>query len=60
MRLSRELHPRLSQNDQGEHTKEDIIHWFMQRMDRVPDGAEMKVNIELAFFEESTWSYKDV
>ena len=58
--MARELHPRLSQNDQGEHTKEDIIHWFMQRMDRVPDGAEMKVNIELAYFEESTWTYKDV
>jgi hypothetical protein len=41
-------------------TKEEVIRWFMERMDRVPDGAEMSVNIELAYFEESTWTYKDV
>ena len=63
--MARRLHPRLSQSEQGDDgwndpTKEEIIRWFMERMDRVPDGAEMKVNIELAYYEESYSAYKDV
>lgn len=63
--MARRLHPRLSQSKQGGDswngpTKEEIIRWFMERMDRVPDGAEMKVNIELAYYEESYAAYKDV
>ena len=63
--MSRYLHSRLSQSKQGDDdrndpTKEEIVRWFMERMDRVPDGAEMKVNIELAYYEEKYSAYKDV
>ena len=33
------------------HTKEDMIRWFMKRMDRVPEGAKMEMDLELIFFE---------
>ena len=33
------------------HTKEEMIIWFMKRMDRVPEGAKMEMNLELIYFE---------
>ena len=33
------------------HTKEEMISWFMKRMDRVPEGAEMEMNLQLIYFE---------
>jgi hypothetical protein len=34
------------------HKKEEMIRWFMERMDRVPDGARMEMNLELVYFED--------
>ena len=33
------------------HTKEEMIRWFMKRMDRVPEGAKMEMNLQLIYFE---------
>lgn len=33
------------------HTKEEMISWFMKRMDRVPEGAKMEMNLQLIYFE---------
>lgn len=34
------------------HTKEEMIRWFMKRMDNVPEGAQMEMDLELIYFDE--------
>ena len=35
--------------------KEEIIKWFLERMDNVPDGAYMDVKIALSFEKDGVW-----
>ena len=37
------------------HTKEQIMEWFMQRMDSVPEGARMDVKIALSYEKDGAW-----
>ena len=34
------------------HTKGEMIRWFMKRMDNVPEGAQMEMDLELIYFHE--------
>ena len=34
-------------------TKKDILEWVKERLESVPDDAEMTVRVELAYYDEA-------